>query len=83
MAIYFLKSQDRDFVINIFLHQKYMGFDAYPTVKEWLWFFRNYVKEVAELWTIHIVVNESIAEKLGCLNDSDVLIMNELAPEYP
>jgi hypothetical protein len=32
---------------------------------------------VVELWTIRIVVNESIAEKIGCINDSDVVITNE------
>jgi len=46
-------------------------------MKEWLRFFRSIVKEVAELWTIRIVVNESIAEKIGCLNDDDVVITNE------
>jgi hypothetical protein len=83
MAAHFPKIQDRDFVINIFPNEQYEGFDAYPTLKEWLRFFRNYVKEVAELWTITIVVNKDIAEKIGCLNDSDVVITNEQMPPYP
>ena len=83
MVVHFPKMQDRDFVINIFPQGKYEGFDTYPTMKEWLWFFRQYVKEVAELWTIRIVVNQSIAEKLGCLNDSDVVISDEQMPTYP
>jgi uncharacterized protein Usg len=80
MAAHFPNLQDRDFVINIFPNKAYDGFDAYPTLKEWLRFFRNYVKEVSELWTIRIVVNESIAGKLGCLNDGDVVTSNEEMP---
>ena len=50
-------------------------------MKEWLRFFRNLIEEVANLWTIRIVVNESIAEKIGCLNDDDVVITNvEMLP---
>jgi hypothetical protein len=72
---------DRDFIINIFRDGIDKQFDPYATLKEWLRFFRNYVKEVAELWTIRIVVNESIAEKIGCLNDDDVVITNvEMLP---
>ena len=83
MAVHFPKIHDKDFLINIFPNEAYDGFDAYPTLKEWLRFFRNYVKEVSELWTIRIVVNESIAGKLGCINDGDVVISNEEMPPYP
>jgi hypothetical protein len=76
MAAHFPKLQDRDFVINMF-RENDPEFNPYPLMKEWLRFFRNIVKEVAELWTIHIVVNESIAEKIGCLNDDGVVITNE------
>jgi hypothetical protein len=76
MAAHFPKLQDTDFVINIF-RENDAEFNPYPLMKEWLWFFRNIVKEVAELWTIRIVVNESIAEKIGCLNDDGVVITNE------
>jgi hypothetical protein len=82
MAAYFPKLQDRDFVINIFRDGD-QQFNSYPTLKEWLRFFRSIVKEVAELWTIRIVVNESIAEKIGCLNDDDVVITNEEMLLYP
>ncbi len=82
MAAHFPKFQDRDFVINIF-RENNPEFNPYPLMKEWLRFFRNIVKEVAELWTIHIVVNESIAEKVGCLNDDDVVVTNEQMPPYP
>ena len=51
-------------------------------MKEWLLFFRTIAKEVAELWTIRIIVNESIAGKIGCLNADDVVITNEQTP-YP
>ncbi len=76
MAAQFPHLQDRDFVINIF-RENDPQFNPYPLMKEWLRFFRSIVKEVAELWTIRIVVNESIAEKIGCLNDDDVVITNE------
>jgi len=82
MAAHFPKLQDRDFVINIF-RENDAEFNPYPLMKEWLRFFRNIVKEVAELWTIRIVVNESIAEKIGCLNDDDVVVTNEQMPPYP
>ena len=51
-------------------------------MKEWLRFFRSIVQEVAELWIIRIVVNESIAEKIGCLDADDVVITNEQMPPY-
>ena len=63
-------------MINIF-RENDPEFNPYPLMKEWLRFFRSIVQEVAELWTIRIVVNESIAEKIGCLNDDDVVITNE------
>jgi len=76
MAAHFLNLQDRDFVINIF-GENDPELNPYPLLKEWLRFFRSIVQEVAEIWTIRIVVNESIAEKIGCLNDDDVVITNE------
>ena len=82
MSAHFPNLQDRDFLINIF-RENDPKFNPYPLMKEWLRFFRNIVKEVAELWTIRIVVNESIAEKIGCLNDDDVVITNEEILPYP
>jgi hypothetical protein len=82
MAAHFLNLQDRDFVINIF-RENDPELNPYPLMKEWLRFFRSIVQEVAELWTIRIVVNESIAEKIGCLNDDDVVITNEEILPYP
>ena len=76
MAAHFLNLQDRDFVINIF-QENNPELNPYPLMKEWLRFFRSIAQEVVELWTIRIVVNESIAEKIGCLNDDDVVITNE------
>lgn len=76
MVAHFLDLQDRDFVINIF-RENNPELNPYPLMKEWLRFFRSIAQEVVELWTIHIVVNESIAEKIGCLNDDDVVITNE------
>ena len=81
LAVHFPNLQDRDFVINIF-RENDTEFNPYPLMKEWLQFFRSSVQEVAELWTIRIVVNDSIAEKLGCLNDSDVVVSNEQMPPY-
>jgi hypothetical protein len=82
MAAYFPNLQDTDFVINIF-RENDPEFNPYPLMKEWLRFFRSIVQEVAELWTIRIIVNESIAEKIGCFNDGDVVITNEQMPQYP
>jgi hypothetical protein len=82
MTAHFPNLQDRDFVINIF-RENDPEFNPYPLLKEWLRFFRSIVQEVAELWTIRIVVNESIAEKIGCLNDGDVVITKEQTPPYP
>jgi len=82
LAVHFPNLQDRDFVINIF-REKDAEFNPYPLMKEWLQFFRSIVQEVAELWTIRIVANESITEKIGCLNDGDVVITNEQTPPYP
>lgn len=82
MAAHFLNLQDKDFVINIF-RENAPELNPYPLMQEWLRFFRSIVQEVAELWTIRIVVNESIAEKIGCLNDSDVVITNEEILPYP
>ena len=76
MAAHFLNLQDRDFVINIF-QENDPELNPYPLMKEWLRFFRSIAQEVAELWTIRIVVNESIAEKIGCLKDDGVVITNE------
>ena len=82
MAAHFLNLQDRDFVINIF-RENDPELNPYPLMKEWLRFFRSIVQEVAELWIIRIVVNESIAEMIGCLNDGDVAITDEQTPPYP
>jgi len=82
LAVHFPNLQDRDFVINIF-REKDAEFNPYPLMKEWLQFFRSIVQEVAELWTIRIVANESITEKIGCLNDGDVVITNEQTPPRP
>jgi hypothetical protein len=81
MAVHFLNLQDRDFVINIF-RENDPELNPYPLMKEWLRFFRSIVQEVAELWTIRIVVNESIAEKIGCLDTDDVVVTNEQMPPY-
>ena len=82
MAAHFPNLPEIDFVINIF-RENDPEFNPYPLMKEWLRFFRSIVQEVAELWTISIIVNESIAEKIECLNDGDVLIANEQTPPYP
>jgi hypothetical protein len=82
MATHLPKLQDMAFVINIF-QENDPEFNPYSLMKEWLRFFRSIVQEVAELWTIRIIVNESIAEKIECLNDGDVLIANEQTPPYP
>jgi hypothetical protein len=82
MAAHFPNLDDRDFVINIFRENDPES-NPYPLMKEWLRFFRSIVQEVAELWTIRIVVNESIAEKIGCLSDGDVVVTNEPMPPYP
>ena len=82
MAAHFLNVQEIDFVINIF-RENDPEFNPYPLMKEWLRFFRSIVQEVAELWTIRIIVNESIAEKIGCLDADDVVITNEQMPQYP
>ena len=76
MVAHFLELQDRDFVINIF-RENNPELNPYPLMKEWLRFFRSIAQEVVELWTIRIVVNESIAEKIGCLKDDGVVITNE------
>lgn len=76
MVAHFLDLQDRDFVINIF-RENNPELNPYPLMKEWLRFFRSIAQEVVELWTIRIVVNESIAEKIGCLKDDGVVITNE------
>ena len=81
MAAHFPNLQDRDFVINIF-RENDPELNPYPLMKEWLRFFRSIVQEVAELWTIRIVVNESIAEKIGCLDTDDVVVTNEQMPPY-
>jgi len=82
MAVHFPNLPEIDFVINIF-RENDPEFSPYPLMKEWLGFFRSIVQEVAELWTIRIIVNESIAAKIGCLNDGDVVITNEQTPPYP
>lgn len=82
MTAHFPNLPENDFVINIF-RENDPELNPYPLMKEWLRFFRSIVQEVAELWTIRIIVNESIAEKLGCLNDSDVVTTNEQTPPYP
>jgi hypothetical protein len=82
MAAHFPKQPEIDFVINIF-RENDPEFNPYPPMKEWLRFFRSIVQEVAELWTIRIIVNESIAEKIECLNDGDVVITNDQTPTYP
>ena len=82
MATHFPKLQDMAFVINIF-QENDPEFNPYLLMKEWLRFFRSIVQEVAELWTIRIIVNESIAEKIGYLNHGDLVITNEQTPPYP
>lgn len=82
MAAHFPNLPETDFVINIF-RENDPEFNPYPLMKEWLRFFRSIVQEVAELWTIRIIVNESIAVKIGCLNDGDVVITNEQTLPYP
>ena len=82
MAAHFPNLQDMIFVINVF-QENDPEFNPYSLMKEWLRFFRSIVQEVAELWTIRIVVNESIAEKIECLNDGDVVITNDQTPPYP
>jgi len=81
MAAHFPKLPEIDFVINIFREYD-PEFNPYPIKKEWLRFCRSIVQEVAELWTIRIVVNERIAEKIGCLNDGDVVVTNEQMLPY-
>ena len=82
MAAHFPNLPEIDFVINIF-RENDPEFNPYLLMKEWLRFFQSIVQEVAELWSIRIIVNESIAEKIGCLNDGDVVITNEQTPPYP
>ena len=82
MAAHFPNVPEIDFVINSF-RENDPEFNPYPLMKEWLRFFRSIAQEVVELWTIRIVVNESIAEKIGCLNDDDVVITNEEILPYP
>jgi len=82
LTVHFPKLQDKDFLINIF-QENDPEINPYPLIKEWLWFFRTIAQEVAELWTIRIIVNESIAEKIGCLDTEDVVITNEQTPPYP
>ena len=82
MAAHFPSLLDTDFVINIF-RENDPELNPYPLMKEWLRFFQSIVKEVSELWTIRIVVNRSIAEKIGCLNDGDVVVTNEQMLPYP
>ena len=71
-----------DFVINV-LRENDPEFSPYPLLKEWLRFFRSIVEEAKELWTIRIVVHEGIAEKIGCINDKDVIVTTEQLPPYP
>ena len=82
LAVHFPDLQDGDLVINIF-RENDPEFNPYPLMREWLRFFRSIAQEVAELWTIRIVVHESIAEKIGCLDADDVVITNEQMPPYP
>jgi hypothetical protein len=82
MAAHFPNLPEIDFVINIF-RENDPEFNPYPLMKEWLRFFRSIVQEVSKLWTIRIIVNESIAEKIGCLDADDVVITNEQMPQYP
>lgn len=82
LTVYFPSLQDRDFVINIF-RENDPEINPLPLLKEWLWFFRSIVREVAELWTIRIIVNERIAGKIECLDADDVVITNEQTPPYP
>ena len=82
MAAHFPSLLDTNFVINIF-RENDPELNPYPLIKEWLRFFQSIVKEVADLWTIRIVVNRSIAEKIGCLNDGDVAVTNEQMLPHP
>ena len=71
-----------DFVINV-LRENDPEFSPYPLLKEWLRFFRSIVEEAKELWTIRMVIHEGIAEKIGCINDKDVIVTKEQLPPYP
>ncbi len=82
MAARFPNVPDMDFVIDVF-RENHPEIDPYPLLKEWLRFFRSIVQEAAELWAIRIVINESIAEETGCINDKDVLVSKEQMPPYP
>jgi hypothetical protein len=82
MTARFPNIPDMDLMINVF-RENHQELDPYPLLKEWLRFFRSIVQEAAELWTIRIVVNEGIAEKIGCINDKDVLVSKEQMPPYP
>ena len=82
VAARFPNLQDMDFVINV-LRENDPEFSPYPLLKEWMRFFRGIVQEVEELWTIRIVMHEGIAEKIGCINDKDVILTTEQLPPYP
>jgi len=82
MAVRFPTLQDIGFVINV-CRENDPEFNPYPLMKEWLRCFRSIVQEVAELWTIRIVVEQGIAEKIECLNNSDVIVTNEQMLPYP
>jgi hypothetical protein len=71
-----------DFVINV-LRENDPEFSPYPLLKEWLGLFRSIVEEAKDLWTIRIVIHEGIAEKIGCINDKDVIVTKEQLPPYP
>jgi hypothetical protein len=82
IAVRFPKLQDMDFVINVF-RENDQGCSPYPVMQEWLRLFRSILDEVAEVWTIRILVNETIAERIGCLKDDDVVVTREEVPPYP
>lgn len=82
VAARFPNVPDTDFVINV-LRENDPELSPYPFLKEWLRFFRSIVQEAEELWTIRIVIHEGIAEKIGCINDKDVIVTKDQLPPYP
>ena len=82
LAAHFPNVPDMDFVINVF-RKNHPEFNPYPILQEWLRFFRSIIQEAEELWTIRIIVHEDIAEKIGCINDKDVIVTKDQLPPYP
>ena len=82
VAAHFPNVPVMDFVISV-LRENDPEFSPYPLLKEWLRLFRSIVEEAKELWTIRIAMHEGIAEKIGCINDKDVIVTKEQLPPYP